>query len=89
MPGSRVSARVRVVPGSAPTPRAAPIAARPRILVVDDEAAIRELLSKTLALADYDVDLAPDGRTALERLRIIRTIYSSRTSRCRASTGWP
>ena len=44
---------------------------RPRILVVDDEAAIRDLLSKTLALADYDVDLAPDGRTALERLRII------------------
>jgi excisionase family DNA binding protein len=44
---------------------------RPRILVVDDEASIRDLLSKTLALAEYDVDLAPDGRTALERLRII------------------
>ena len=44
---------------------------RPRILVVDDEAAIRDLLSKTLALAEYDVDLAPDGRHALERLRII------------------
>jgi len=44
---------------------------RPRVLVVDDEAAIRDLLSKTLALAEYDVDLAPDGRTALERLRII------------------
>ena len=48
-----------------------PPAGRPRILVVDDEAAIRDLLSKTLALAEYDVDLAPDGRTALERLRII------------------
>jgi len=45
--------------------------ARPRVLVVDDEATIRDLLSKTLALAEYDVDLAPDGRTALERLRII------------------
>jgi excisionase family DNA binding protein len=44
---------------------------RPRVLVVDDEATIRDLLSKTLALAEYDVDLAPDGRTALERLRII------------------
>ena len=44
---------------------------RPRILVVDDEASLRDLLSMTLALADYDVDLAPDGRTALERLRII------------------
>jgi excisionase family DNA binding protein len=43
---------------------------RPRILVVDDEASIRELLSKTLALAEYDVDTAPDGRTAIERLRL-------------------
>jgi excisionase family DNA binding protein len=48
-----------------------PPAGRPRVLIVDDEATIRDLLSKTLALAEYDVDLAPDGRTALERLRII------------------
>jgi excisionase family DNA binding protein len=45
-------------------------AGRPRILVVDDEASIRDLLSKTLALADYDIDTSPDGRSALERLRI-------------------
>jgi excisionase family DNA binding protein len=57
------SAAVRTAP--------VPVAGRPRVLVVDDEAAIRDLLSKTLALAEYDVDLAPDGRTALERLRII------------------
>jgi excisionase family DNA binding protein len=43
---------------------------RPRILVVDDEASIRDLLSKTLALAEYDVDTATDGRSALERLRL-------------------
>jgi excisionase family DNA binding protein len=43
---------------------------RPRILVVDDESSIRDLLSKTLALAEYDVDTAPDGRAALERLRL-------------------
>jgi excisionase family DNA binding protein len=49
----------------------APSAGRPRVLVVDDEASIRDLLAKTLALAEYDVDLAPDGRTALERLRMI------------------
>jgi excisionase family DNA binding protein len=56
-----------------PAPQRAPAAAdaRPRVLVVDDEASIRDLLAKTLALAEYDVDLAPDGRTALERLRII------------------
>jgi excisionase family DNA binding protein len=59
-------------PGATSAPKAAAAAtARPRILVVDDEAAIRDLLSKTLALAEYDVDLAPDGRHALERLRII------------------
>jgi excisionase family DNA binding protein len=46
-------------------------AGRPRVLVVDDEGSIRDLLAKTLALAEYDVDLAPDGRTALERLRIV------------------
>ncbi len=44
---------------------------RPRVLVVDDEASIRDLLEKTLALADppYDVDTAPDGTTALDRMR--------------------
>ena len=40
------------------------------MLVVDDESSIRELLQKTLALAEYDVDMAPDGRAALERLRL-------------------
>jgi excisionase family DNA binding protein len=44
---------------------------RPRVLVVDDEATIRDLLSKTLALAEYDVDLAFDGRSAIERLRLM------------------
>jgi excisionase family DNA binding protein len=58
--------RAAVAPGERParTPE------RPRVLVVDDEASIRELLSKTLALAEYDVDTAPDGRTAIERLRL-------------------
>jgi excisionase family DNA binding protein len=44
--------------------------ARPRVLVVDDESSIRDLLAKTLALAEYDVDVAPDGRSALERMRM-------------------
>ncbi len=60
--------------GSRPAP-AAPArpttgATRPRVLVVDDEASIRDLLAKTLALAEYDVDVAPDGRSALERMRL-------------------
>src|SRR5829696_6221731 len=61
----------RPVPAATTPVRQATGATRPRVLVVDDEASIRDLLSKTLALAEYDVDLAPDGRTALERLRII------------------
>jgi excisionase family DNA binding protein len=66
------SQRPRNVRPATAAPRAsAPPTGRPRVLVVDDEATIRDLLSKTLALAEYDVDLAPDGRNALERLRII------------------
>jgi excisionase family DNA binding protein len=42
---------------------------RSRVLVVDDEASIRDLLAKTLALAEYDVDTSPDASTALGRLR--------------------
>ena len=62
-------------PGSMRTPvptpqRAAPSNARTRVLVVDDEEGIRDLLAKTLELADYDVDLAEDGRIALERLQV-------------------
>lgn len=45
-----------------------PVDQRPRILVVDDEAGIRDLLAKTLALAEYEVDLAAGGAEALDRL---------------------
>jgi excisionase family DNA binding protein len=61
----------RAAAPATPRPAAVQPAGRPRILVVDDEASIRDLLSKTLALAEYDVDLAPDGRTALDRLRVM------------------
>jgi excisionase family DNA binding protein len=67
---SQRSRNVRPAPSAAPRPQPS-AAGRPRVLVVDDEESIRDLLAKTLALAEYDVDLAPDGRTALERLRII------------------
>src|SRR5476649_1902398 len=46
-------------------------AGRPRILVVDDEEAVRDLLAKTLTMADYDVDAATDGPAAIERLRAV------------------
>jgi excisionase family DNA binding protein len=65
--GSRATTSAPAGSGAA-SPRQA--AERPRILVVDDESSIRDLLSKTLALAEYDVDTASDGRSALERLRL-------------------
>src|SRR5205814_67059 len=64
--GSRAAA---AAPATATPARPAGGNARPRVLVVDDEASIRGLLSKTLALAEYDVDVAPDGRSARERMR--------------------
>jgi excisionase family DNA binding protein len=65
-------------------PRGGPIAAdappatgdrlqerRARVLVVDDEASIRDTLAEYLRISDYalDVDTAADGRAALERMR--------------------
>ena len=39
-----------------------------RILVVDDERAVRESLRRALELEGYEVELAGDGREALDRL---------------------
>ena len=80
----------------APRGAAAPAAAggskpgRARVLVVDDEAAIRDMLSKALSLAEYEVETAPDGRgrdrsAAREPIRPA----GRPTCGCRASTGWP
>ena len=40
----------------------------PRILVVDDDLAVRTMLAEALATAPYEVDTVPDGPTALDRL---------------------
>ena len=42
---------------------------RPKVLVVDDEPSIRDLLVRALALADYEVDVAANGHDALDRVR--------------------
>jgi len=65
----RGSSRTAPTPATGPTRPVSPNP-RPRILVVDDEASIRDLLAKTLALAEYDVDVVPDGRSALDRMRM-------------------
>ena len=66
------SQRSRTAHPALTTPVIDPKNGRHRVLVVDDEASIRDLLSKTLALAEYEVDTAPDGTAALERLREVQ-----------------
>ena len=51
-------------------PQRAPRTAAHRVLVADDEESIRELLARTLALAEYDVETVGDARAALDRLRL-------------------
>jgi two-component system response regulator HydG len=46
-----------------------PDAASATVLVADDDPGLRESLERTLAREGYRVVLAPDGRTALERLQ--------------------
>jgi excisionase family DNA binding protein len=58
---------VRLSP--APSERA-PRTAAHRVLVADDEESIRELLARTLALAEYDVETVGDARSAIDRLRL-------------------
>jgi two-component system response regulator MprA len=41
-----------------------------KILVVDDERAVRESLRRALELEGYEIELAEDGRQALERLAL-------------------
>ncbi|TGZ17089.1 hypothetical protein DV517_20620 [Streptomyces sp. S816] len=68
-----------------------------RILIVDDEPAVREALQRSLAFEGYDTEVAVDGADALEKAaayqpdlrwrrprRTSRT-WSSWTSRC---PGW-
>jgi excisionase family DNA binding protein len=61
--------RVRTPGPAASGPAGAPAPARRRVLVADDEEAIRDLLAKALSLADYEVETAADGSAALARLR--------------------
>jgi DNA-binding NtrC family response regulator len=70
------SQRSRTSDAAASMPAAAQRDGRQRVLVVDDEASIRDLLAKTLALAEYDVDTAADGSAALDRLRERRGSYN-------------
>jgi two-component system response regulator MprA len=45
----------------------------PRVLIVDDEPAVRNALDRALRLDGYDVTLAADGRAALDQLAEARS----------------
>src|SRR5262245_8720698 len=42
---------------------------RPRVLVVDDEEPVRDLIAKTLTMADYEVNTACDGQSAIDAIK--------------------
>lgn len=44
-------------------------APRHRALIVEDDPAIRRLVEKLLTRSQIDIDTAPDGRTAIDKLR--------------------
>lgn len=46
----------------------APTGERPRVLVVDDESIIAQLIADVLGGEGFEVDTAPDGLAALDRL---------------------
>ena len=48
--------------------RSASFPLMPRVLVVDDEPAVRRALERALKLDSYEVELAADGEEALDRL---------------------
>lgn len=58
----------RVVPPGGSPVSASQAQHPPRVLVVDDESSIREMLSRTLS-ESYQVDVASDAASALELLR--------------------
>ena len=43
--------------------------AKGQILVIDDEQAIRDLISEVLKIADYEVSIATDGLDGLNKIR--------------------
>jgi len=66
---------------SSALPQSASRTEAPRVLVADDEESIRELLARTLALAEYDVETVGDARAALDRLRMAD--YDLLCAKCR------
>ncbi len=57
------------------------------ILIVEDDAGVRDLIRTRLAAAGYDAHTAHTGREAMARLERLRPDASSWISTCRRWTG--
>lgn len=55
-----------------PPKDAPPLRSKSRILIVEDEAPVRELMAELLRRAGYDTETAPDAATALGLARLVR-----------------
>jgi CheY-like chemotaxis protein len=70
-----------------------------RVLVVDDEESVRNLVSRALSLHDHDVTLAVNGSNALERMSgeefdllltdIVMPVMDGITLALKVSRDWP
>jgi excisionase family DNA binding protein len=67
----------RTTAGSGPVGNVYPFTGRKRVLVVDDEETMRDMLSRTLLMGDYEVEAVGDGSAALERTCMRRCRSSS------------
>ena len=73
--------------GTVTPERAATASESARILVVDDERSMREMLAILLKREGHEVTVAENGRAAIDAARTsIRSTWSCRTRGCRIST---
>ena len=64
------------------------ISVSPRVLVVEDDEEIAQVLQRSLRMEGYDVRIAADGEAALDEAARFTPISSCSTSACRSSTAW-
>ncbi len=69
-PAGRHDAAAGVPERAGSPPPVLPTTAKPRILVVDDEPSMREMLRIVLQRDHYDVVVAKNGTEAIERLQV-------------------
>ena len=76
------TASARKLRGYRPMPLSRRRQPSPRILVVDDERSMREMLQIVLRRDGYEVIVAENGRDAIERLQTSRSTCCCPTSGC-------